>query len=222
MIPPEAWAKTLHMIFNVIALRRGVHWKLAQLPAEANPLGNGPLDEAQVLGEAISNVMKYVPLPQKELGVVNDLGTLAFVMYATVNSRLQYDRFIAQQTARSAARPAGPATRPAEMRSHHEPASGNGEVTAADLMATLPSEPLAAVTHEQTGDPVADGVQLGRSVTILQAADEDPEPALLEAFRPGEEAARVEDLVQEGGNVLDRLAPPIEVEGKPAAPELGG
>jgi hypothetical protein len=226
VIPAQAWAKSLHIIFGMIATRRGPHWKLSVLPAESNPFGNGALDEGEMLGEAIANVMKYVPLPGKELGIVNDVGTLVFAFYAAINARVQGDKQLAAMFAaqQRGARVAGPASTPprGEVTGHHEPVASNGEVTAADLLAAMPSEPLAAVTHEQTGDTYADGVQLGHAPTALLRNDEDPEPVLMEAFRPGEKAVPIDVLAASGdGDVLDRLAPPIEVEGAPALRDLG-
>lgn len=214
------------------ALRRGAHWQLVQL--QESPFG--PIDEAQLLADSLAEVMKYVPLPDRELGVVAAVSNLGIALYSTVGSRLAIDRAIAEgrvqmsppsSPSATATRAPAPASPPAA--SPPSPSPAPADATAADLLdgirATHGDAPLGIVTHEPTGDTVNDGVQLGTSVTALLPNDADPEPALLEAFRPGAHVVPIEELVAQNGAgvpLLDRLAPAPEVDGVPASPELGG
>jgi hypothetical protein len=232
VIPASAYEPMLKTMFGMAALRRGPHWQLAKL--DDSPFG--PIDEAKLLSESIADVMKYVPLPQKELGVFAAITNLSIALYSTVGTRLQIDEAIKQgrvtMLAPQATAPTHAAPAPAPVRATPPPAPApaaqpSAEPTAADLLDGLRAEhgdvPLAAVTH-QIGDPIADGVQLGHAPTQLLGPNDDPEPALLEAFRPGESAVPIEQLVEANGAgvpLLDRLAPAIEVDGVPAARELG-
>lgn len=84
-------------MFDIAATRRGPHWQLA------------PVERAQ-LGDALANVIRHVPLPERELGIAADIAALGFVMYAIATPRIRHDQALLAgvQQAATIATPAAP------------------------------------------------------------------------------------------------------------------
>jgi hypothetical protein len=197
-------------MFGLLAARRGPHWNLTV----ADHPALGRVDEAATIAEAIAGVMQHVPLPTKEVGIAADLGTLGIALYATIAPRLELDRQYAAAYAKQHAEtePTGSqAAAPAPPYPGAEHEVANDVVHGRDPFAGMPTDPLAAVTHN--------GPTLGPEET----GEADPELHL--ADRLDVEPVRVEDAVAAAGAdadrpLLDRLAPPPIVNGENAQGEM--
>lgn len=66
-------------MFQLVAARRGAHWQLSPV-------------EREQLGDALANVLRHVPLPERELGIAADVAALGFVCYAIAAPRVEHDR----------------------------------------------------------------------------------------------------------------------------------
>lgn len=212
-------------MFNIVAARRGPHWQLRTVDDPAF----GSVDEAQVLAESIAGVMKYVPIPDRELGVVGAVGNLALALYAVVGTRISLDQQLAALSPEERAH----LLRLASSSAVPQPSATGAPAPAAAPRAasTSPEGRDAASVLSELGDtPVRAGVEdldphVGRVTTSTENAERDPNEALVEHVRPGQRVASVTELVAgqpDGAQLLDTLAPAPEVDGVPAAPELGG
>lgn len=196
MIPAGAYAGPIQVLSGMVATRRGEHWKIGER-------------EAAELGAAIAGVMKYVPLPDRELGIAGDVAALAAALYMTIAPRIELDR-------QAAARIAPPIAAP-------EPSSTSAPTTVGERDMPVHDRDGAAIL-EGLGDLPLVGRAQGGVVGELPvqpgprdplAFDADPERALFERTQPvGAESATVGELVElSGGGVplLDRLAPAPDV-----------
>lgn len=181
-------------------------------------LGTESMDEAELLADAIAGVMKHVPLPDKEIGIVGDLGTLGMALYLTVGMRLDVDKQIRQGKVAVPAAPVPAEARPAfhegtvipvpprqsEPTVDQPPAS---RLDAATMLEGLGDAPLVARAQGHVVGEVP--VQPGPRDAL--PFDTDPERELFARTQPvGAQAAKVEELVQPGSDVLDRIAPAPE------------
>lgn len=164
----------------------------------------GKVDEAELLAEAIAGVMKYVPIPDREMGIVGDIGTLGVALYLTVGKRLQIDAAIAAGQAPPIAGvpTAEPAARPRAVPDEAPPPPSPSPADVLESMGDTPLVGRAQTVEVQPGprDPLA--------------FDADPEVALFERTQPeGAVAAHISDLVDGDSTVplLERLAPPPTV-----------
>lgn len=92
---------------EITARRRGDHWKLQA-------------DEKKMLADALDPPLKRVPLPEKELGVIGELGALGFVCFAIFGPRIEIDRAIADARKVQAGKTAPPPAHVAAVVSEAE------------------------------------------------------------------------------------------------------
>lgn len=79
VIPPQPLGDMVGVVFTITATRRGELWKLAP-------------EEQAAIGDALANVLRHVPMPEKQVGIAADIAALGFVSYAIVVPRLEADR----------------------------------------------------------------------------------------------------------------------------------
>lgn len=66
-------------MFAITATRRGDHWKLAD-------------QEKDAAGNALANVIRHIPMPEKQVGIAADIAALGFCAYALIVPRIELER----------------------------------------------------------------------------------------------------------------------------------
>lgn len=84
------------VVFEIAAQRKGEHWRLGD-------------DEKAAWGNAMANVLRHVPMPEKQMGIAADIAAVGFVAYASLVPRINMDRAITAHNAAARTEPAVPA-----------------------------------------------------------------------------------------------------------------
>lgn len=108
------------MGFAVLATRRGEHWALSEV-------------EADNLGQAWANLLKYAPVPAEQAGIVVDVVTAGVVSVAVVSARLIQDARLRKARGYAGASPQAPY--PEQRASQPIRANGFGENHASETNA---------------------------------------------------------------------------------------
>lgn len=148
------------VVCGIVAKRGKPYWELAP-------------GEVAELAKALDPPLARIPLPEKELGVVAELGALGFVCFAIFAPRMDLDKQIArQQIARK--RDAGAVVAEAEeIARRHAAAPYGGEVpdfgtgrTENETAGELLVEPAGATVAETEPDLVMETDRTAREVGI--------------------------------------------------------